>query len=40
MEQETDERGRDKCKGIFFSKINQHTNQILLPPPGSVALWD
>ena len=29
------------CKGnFFFSKTNQHTNQIQLPPPGSAALWD
>lgn len=25
---------------FFFNKTNQHTNQILLPPPGSAALWD
>lgn len=32
---------RAKCEGIFFfsSQISRHTNQILLPPPGSAVLW-
>lgn len=29
-----------RVEGKHYSKSNQHTNQILLPPPGSAALWD